>query len=99
MTLRSCSAHPGVAFETIPAPGPWIRDAACAGQPTDLFFPDDPVGTERAKAICRSCTARKECAAYAVPIPALDGIWGGMTRPERAHARRCSRARRRRGRT
>lgn len=89
MKLRSSCAHPGVAFETIPAPGPWIADAACAGEPTDLFFPEDDVGVLLAKAICGGCKVRPECVSYAVDIPSLDGIWGGLTRQERARLRRA----------
>ena len=92
MNLRRPCAHPAPVFETIPAPGPWISRAACANQPTDLFFPEDPEGSELAKAICGGCPVRAECIGYAVAIPSLDGIWGGLTRQERyrlRHSRNC----------
>jgi WhiB family redox-sensing transcriptional regulator len=70
----------------------WVPYAACAGQPLDLFFgPHDnwngnskvPRGSraslEKAKALCRSCPVRVECADAALPY----GIWGGQTRAER----------------
>jgi WhiB family transcriptional regulator, redox-sensing transcriptional regulator len=83
MTLPRSCAHPAPVFETIPAPGGWISCAACANEPTDLFFPEDAAGTELAKAICHGCPVRAECISYAVAIPSLDGIWGGLTRQER----------------
>lgn len=88
MNMHSSCAHPAVVFETIPAPGPWIRQAACANEPTDLFFPADPAGIELAKTICGGCKVRAECAGYAIAIPSLDGIWGGLTRQERTKIRR-----------
>ena len=91
MNLRPTCAHPGEAFETIPAPGPWIKQAACAGEPTELFFPEDDVATELARSICSGCKVRAECIGYAVEIPSLDGIWGGLTRQERARVRRKKR--------
>ena len=91
MNLRPACAHPGEAFETIPAPGPWIKQAACASEPTELFFPEDDVATELARSICSGCKVRAECIGYAVEIPSLDGIWGGLTRQERARVRRKKR--------
>ena len=87
MKLRLSCAHPAPVFETIPAPGAWISRAACANEPTDLFFPEDGEGTELAKAICGGCPVRAECIGYAVAIPSLDGIWGGLTRQERFRLR------------
>lgn len=94
MKLRTSCAHAGLTFETIPAPGPWIKHAACAGESTELFFPEDDVATELARSICSGCKVRAECIGYAVEIPSLDGIWGGLTRQERAKlrsTRRCAR--------
>lgn len=80
MNLRRSCAHPTPVFETMPAPGAWIADAACAGKPTDLFFPEDSQGIQLAKAICAGCRVRAECAGYATAIPSLAGIWGGSRR-------------------
>ena len=87
MNLRPSCANPAFIYETIPAPGPWISRAACANEPTDLFFPEDGAETELAKAICAGCPVRAECIGYAVAIPSLDGIWGGLTRQERSRLR------------
>jgi len=93
MNLRPNCAHPGQAFETIPAPDSWIVHAACAGEPTDLFFPEDDEAAALARSICGRCSVRAECISYAVAIPSLDGIWGGLTRQERSHLRRNRRCR------
>ena len=94
MKPRPSCAHPGLAFETIPVPGPWIAHAACAGEPTDLFFPDDDIATDLARSICGSCAVRADCIGYAMEFPSLDGIWGGLTHQERAELRRRRRCRR-----
>ena len=98
MNPYSSCAHPAVVFETIPAPGPWIREAACADEPTDLFFPADPAGIELAKTICCICPVRVECMNYAIDFPSLDGIWGGLTLRERRHMRLTRKCTRRTGR-
>lgn len=63
----------------------WREEAACKGQPIDLFFPpsslknDHPLILE-AKAICYRCPVSKQC------LEASDGqfgIWGGKTQSER----------------
>lgn len=66
-----------------PGPGPWVRQAACAGLPTSYFFSDDPDDVKLALAVCRPCPVRDDCAAYALAIPILDGVWGGMTEADR----------------
>jgi WhiB family redox-sensing transcriptional regulator len=71
----------------MPAPGPWIAQAACAGEPTDLFFPDDSSGLEMAKSICSRCPVRKECVCYGLAIPSLPGVRGGLTEAERQRLR------------
>jgi WhiB family redox-sensing transcriptional regulator len=71
-----------VTHET-PGPGPWVLQAACADLPTRYFFSDDPAGTDLALAVCRPCPVRDDCAAYALAIPILDGVWGGLTEADR----------------
>ena len=60
--------HKGLAFETIPAPGPWIARAACAGEPTDLFFPVDDNATD----VARSIDVRSVAAASVVASVGAD---------------------------
>lgn len=70
----------------------WRLRAACRGMDPDLFFPSrgDRVATEKAKEICSRCPVRADCLAHALNIaPSFDhGIYGGLTRGERAAIRR-----------
>lgn len=68
-------------------PAPWTADAACKGEPTDLFFPPRGRGSAydvaQAKAICAACPVSAECLAYAYRNGERAGIWGGLTPNER----------------
>jgi WhiB family redox-sensing transcriptional regulator len=77
-------------------PGPsadvwdWQRQGACRGQDSAQFFhPDGERGASRlrreiaAKAVCRSCPVRAECAAHALVAREPYGVWGGFTEAER----------------
>lgn len=75
-------------WEQRPAPGPWITQGACRGAPTDLFFPEEPGEAEEALQVCRRCPVRVDCADYALGIPGLEGIWGGLTEADRRRHRR-----------
>lgn len=69
----------------------WQDRAACRGPNTSIFFPppqferkDDKEARERrAKAICATCSVRRECLDYALRIRDPHGIWGGMNEVER----------------
>jgi WhiB family redox-sensing transcriptional regulator len=94
MTTTTKTATTGItltAMEDAPAPGPWAKRAACLGLPTDSFFPDDPADADLARAVCQRCPVRADCAAYALAIPALAGVWGGLTEGDRRRIRRCHR--------
>lgn len=75
----------------IPFRDEWETQAACRGLGPDLFFPTDPVTTERAydrgKAFCRLCDVRDKCLAMALKAeetnPYRYGLFGGMTPKER----------------
>jgi WhiB family redox-sensing transcriptional regulator len=82
-----------MALEDEPLPGPWVQRAACRNTGTQLFFATDDVRVAAARRLCRSCPVRAECADYALNLPDLSGIWGGMTAAERRRlrqARSCS---------
>lgn len=77
-------------------PGPiadvwdWQRDGACRGRDSAQFFhPDGERGASRtrrelaAKAVCRTCPVRAECAAHALAAREPYGVWGGFTESER----------------
>lgn len=64
----------------------WRRQAACAGAPTQLFFPPapdtpapmNPWSAEPAQALCAVCTVRQDCRDWAVATRQPDGVWGGL---------------------
>lgn len=77
-------------------PGPsaegwdWQRSGACRGHDSAQFFhPDGERGASRvrrevaAKAVCRRCPVRAECAAHALKAREPYGVWGGFTEAER----------------
>jgi WhiB family redox-sensing transcriptional regulator len=77
-------------------PGPaaeiwdWQRLGACRGRDSAQFFhPDGERGASRlrrelaAKAVCRACPVRAECAAHALAAREPYGVWGGFTESER----------------
>lgn len=69
----------------------WQAKAACRGPQAALFFPppqferkDEKIDREiRAKAICDTCSVKRECLDYALSIREPSGIWGGLNEQER----------------
>ena len=74
----------------------WRDDARCRGMDSDVFFPlGEKSGTqdrywvdvEAAKAVCAACPVAAQCLEFALR-PELRGgefgVWGGLTREERA---------------
>ena len=61
----------------------WQDQAACAGAPTEIFFPDRGGASEVAKALtyCNRCPVRAECLEYG--LWELEGIFGGTGDTER----------------
>lgn len=72
----------------------WMDDASCGNWPTEIFWPDSRVPSAnqlvRARGICARCPVRKDCFAYAMANPAMagDGIWAGLSAPQRTSVRR-----------
>lgn len=77
-------------------PGPvadlwdWQRMGLCRGRDSAQFFhPDGERGASRgrretaAKAVCRACPVRAECAAQALATREPYGVWGGFSEAER----------------
>lgn len=77
-------------------PGPnadvwdWQMDGLCRGRDSGQFFhPDGERGSARArremaaKALCRTCPVRPECAAQSLSAREPYGVWGGFTESER----------------
>ena len=69
----------------------WQTKAACRGPQASVFFPpshferkDEKANREaEAKAICATCSVRRECLEYALRIREPHGIWGGLNEAER----------------
>jgi WhiB family redox-sensing transcriptional regulator len=76
-------------LEDEPRPGAWAQRAACRNTSTQLFFAADTVSAAAARRLCRCCPVRAECADYALGLPDLSGIWGGMTEGERRRVRQA----------
>jgi WhiB family transcriptional regulator, redox-sensing transcriptional regulator len=67
----------------------WRAYAACGGV-ANLFYKSDFDSDEQtrhrvteAKAVCKRCPVRPQCAAHALAAPEPYGIWGGFTESER----------------
>lgn len=68
----------------------WQRHGACRGRDSTQFFhPEGERGASRlrrevaAKALCRTCPVRAECAAHSLAAREPYGVWGGFTETER----------------
>lgn len=66
----------------------WRTAAACREEDPDLFFPKGAEGPwvlviDEAKAVCRRCPVIEECLRWALEERIDDGVFGGMTAPER----------------
>jgi WhiB family redox-sensing transcriptional regulator len=70
-------------LEGLLRPGVWADRAACRNADTELFFATDDISVAAARRLCRPCPVRAQCADYALCLPDLTGIWGGMTETER----------------
>jgi WhiB family redox-sensing transcriptional regulator len=69
----------------------WMSQAACRGEPTELFYPNEEHDAGPAQTICAGCPVRSDCLAHALANfrAASDaGVWGGTTEHERAAMRR-----------
>lgn len=56
----------------------WHERAACLGEPTDLWFDDDPAIETAALSYCDVCPVQFECRAQASAYQETEGIWGGL---------------------
>lgn len=72
---------------------PVFKNAACAGLPTEWWFPEKDGGgqtrrtTAKAIQICNSCDEQRKCADFAIDNPSVHGIWGGLSVKRRSRAR------------
>jgi WhiB family redox-sensing transcriptional regulator len=70
--------------------GDWRRDAACRGEPLELFFPRLDVVPDEARRICTTCPAVTACLEYALAphVPPIIGVWAGLSASERRRLKR-----------
>lgn len=66
--------------------------AACAGMPTDLWFPlrNQRHQLAKAKGVCSGCPSRVECLTWALAAGEVHGVWGGLSERERRPLRRAA---------
>lgn len=69
-------------------PPAWHADAACRGQGTARWHPDRGQSAGPARAVCRDCPVRLECAVDAFSWDA-PGVWGGLAERPRLQQRRA----------
>ncbi len=71
-------------------PGDWVERAACVGLPCSWFVSSGAVcatDLRAALATCPGCGVLAECRRYAMALPGLPGVWGGMTEAMRRRER------------
>lgn len=66
----------------------WRRDALCAHESPDLFFPlghseQAERQAEEAKRVCEHCQVRDSCLAWALDFGPSEGVFGGTDPDER----------------
>lgn len=71
----------------------WRHEARCLTEDPELFFPIGNTGPaflqiEEAKQVCRDCTVRGQCLAWALDTGQDHGVWGGLSEAERRALKR-----------
>lgn len=66
---------------------PYLDDAACRGDDSELFYMESASAIMQAKQICAACCVAEQCLAWAIKREEF-GVWGGTTARERAAIRR-----------
>jgi len=61
----------------------WQERAACRGARIEVFFPGRGETAGPARQVCARCPVCRQCLEFAVSNRIVDGIWGGLTGPER----------------
>lgn len=68
----------------------WLDDALCAQTDPELFNPVAGQPTRPAQKVCEACDVRQQCLDYAMSVPGLRGIYGGLTEIDRRKIRMAS---------
>ncbi|GAA2758831.1 WhiB family redox-sensing transcriptional regulator [Actinopolymorpha rutila] len=90
------AAQPGGRNRPVPeGTWEWHQSAACAGEPSDVFYgpegeklPARRARETRALSICAACPVCDECRNHALGLPESYGVWGGTTEGSRLAVRR-----------
>ncbi|MFD2083160.1 WhiB family transcriptional regulator, redox-sensing transcriptional regulator [Actinopolymorpha cephalotaxi] len=90
------AAQPGGRNRPVPdGTWEWHQSAACAGEPSDLFYgpegeklPARRAREARALSFCATCPVSEECRDHALGLPEAYGVWGGTTEGSRLAVRR-----------
>ena len=69
-------------------PPAWTAQALCAQVDPELFFPPIGANGTAAKRVCMKCPVRIECLQEALERDEEYGIFGGLSRKQRAKLRR-----------
>ena len=77
---RSC-----VGRKEIVGPSDWMRNAACAGADTDVFFDQSLIRQRYFLFYCEACPVADDCLDYATRNKETHGVWGGLTPEQRSH--------------
>jgi WhiB family redox-sensing transcriptional regulator len=70
----------------------WKLEGACRWVEPDLFFPVSDADAEPARSVCAGCGVREHCLEYSIDVRDFEGVWGGLTGPERRALDRRRRA-------
>ena len=85
------------AWPTDEDPLAWIAEAACAGAPNHVFFPERGSSYATGKAMCARCPVIEECRAEIDRVEArlagfdVQGLYAGETPGQRRRRRRDAR--------
>jgi WhiB family redox-sensing transcriptional regulator len=90
------AAQPGGRNRPVPdGTREWHQSAACAGEPSDVFYgpegeklPARRAREARALSFCAACPVCDECRDHALGLPESYGVWGGTTEGSRLAVRR-----------
>jgi WhiB family redox-sensing transcriptional regulator len=75
---------PDVSLQQInPQESNWWGLGACRGLEATIFYPDDEVEAQAAKAVCDSCAVKTACLDHALSFREKSGVWGGATERDR----------------